>query len=163
AEVDSAMSHGWTEQVEGRPGHDYHCFVDLGAVHDPTVICVGHTDGDVAFIDRLVTYQGSREEPVQLATVEQGTSASTRSWSRRARCGRHRGRGRKHGGARLVTLRGWRCSLTRRVAVHRRPQVAQPGSLLQMSILMALDGSQPRWERWFPTALAPRRLGGSGA
>jgi hypothetical protein len=62
---------GWTEQPEGRPGVDYHGFVDLGAVHDPTVIAVGHTEGDVAFIDRLVTYQGSREEPLQLATVEQ--------------------------------------------------------------------------------------------
>jgi hypothetical protein len=71
AEVDAAMSHGWTEQIEGRPGVDYHCFVDLGAVHDPTVIAVGHLESDIAFIDRLVTYQGSREQPVQLATVEQ--------------------------------------------------------------------------------------------
>src|SRR5712691_2190109 len=71
AEVDAAMSHGWTDQVEGRAGVDYHCFVDLGAVHDPTVIAVGHVEAEVAFIDRIVTYQGSREEPVQLATVEQ--------------------------------------------------------------------------------------------
>ena len=42
------MGHGWTEQVEGRPGVSYHCFVDLGAVHDPTVIAVGHTEGNVA-------------------------------------------------------------------------------------------------------------------
>lgn len=71
AEVDAAMGHGWTEQVEGRAGVDYHCFVDLGMVHDPSVICVGHIEAEVAFIDRLVTYQGSRESPVQLATVEQ--------------------------------------------------------------------------------------------
>jgi len=70
-EVDSAMGHGWTEQLEGRPGVDYHAFVDLGAVHDPTVIAVGHVEAEVLFIDRIVTYQGSREQPVQLATVEQ--------------------------------------------------------------------------------------------
>src|SRR5262249_10592904 len=71
AEVDPARAHGWPEQVEARPDVDYPCFVDLGAVHDPTVICVGHIEDETAFIDRLVTYQGSREEPVQLATVEQ--------------------------------------------------------------------------------------------
>ena len=43
-------------------------------------------------------------------------------------------------------------SLTRRVAVHRRPQVAQPGSLLQMPILMARNpggsvGSRQRCPR----------------
>ena len=71
AEVDAAMAHGWTEQREGRPGVDYVAFVDLGAVHDPSVIAVGHVEGDVAHIDRLLTFQGSREEPVQIATVEQ--------------------------------------------------------------------------------------------
>jgi phage terminase large subunit-like protein len=70
AEVDAAMGHGWTEQIEGRSGTEYVAFVDLGAVHDPTVIAVGHVEDGVAYIDRLVTYQGSREEPVQLASVE---------------------------------------------------------------------------------------------
>src|SRR5690349_789871 len=46
-------------------------FIDLGAVHDPTVIAVGHLNAlDHAVIDRLVTFQGSREQPVQLAQVE---------------------------------------------------------------------------------------------
>jgi hypothetical protein len=70
AEVDAAMGQAWTDQPQGRPGTDYHGFVDLGAVHDPTVIAIGHVDGDLAYIDRLVTFQGSREEPVQIATVE---------------------------------------------------------------------------------------------
>src|SRR5207253_2725954 len=70
AEVDAAMAHGWTEQLEGRPGCDYHGFVDLGAVHDPSVIAVGHLESEVAFIDVLRTFQGSREQPVQLADVE---------------------------------------------------------------------------------------------
>jgi hypothetical protein len=71
AEVDAAMGHGWTEQLDARPGLEYHAFVDLGIVSDPTVIAVGHVEGLLAYIDRLVTYQGSREQPVQLATVEQ--------------------------------------------------------------------------------------------
>src|SRR5207249_8490249 len=71
AEVDAAMGHGWTEQREGRPGVDYHAFVDLGAVHDPSVVAVGHVEGEVAFIDVLRTFPGSREEPVQLAAGEE--------------------------------------------------------------------------------------------
>ncbi len=71
AEVDAAMSHGWREQREGRPGLEYVAFVDLGAVHDPTVIAVGHVEGNLAYIDVLRTFQGSREEPVQIAVVEQ--------------------------------------------------------------------------------------------
>lgn len=70
AEVDAAMGHGWIEQPQGQPGGDYHAFVDLGAVHDPTVIAVGHVESDVAYIDVLRTFQGSREEPVQMAMVE---------------------------------------------------------------------------------------------
>ena len=71
ADVDAAMGHGWTEQLEGRPGVRYVAFVDLGAVHDPSVIAVGHVEGDLAYIDKIITFQGSREAPVQLATVEE--------------------------------------------------------------------------------------------
>jgi hypothetical protein len=71
AEVDAAMAHGWTEQLEGRPGVDYVAFVDLGAVHDPSVIAVGHGEGSLAYIDVLRTFQGSREQPVQLAVIEE--------------------------------------------------------------------------------------------
>src|SRR5439155_15531368 len=67
---DGAMGRGWTELGEGWPGTDYHAFVDLGAGHDPGVIAVGHVEGEVACIDVLRTFQGSREEPVQLAAVE---------------------------------------------------------------------------------------------
>src|SRR2546425_2495404 len=70
AAVDAAMGTGWTDQLDaGAPG-EYHAFVDLGAIHDPTVICLGHLEDGVVFVDRLITYQGSRERPVQLATVE---------------------------------------------------------------------------------------------
>src|SRR5439155_16928876 len=67
---DGAMGRGWTELGEGWPGTDYHAFVDLGAVHDPSVVAVGHVEGEVACIDVLRTFQGSREAPVQLAAVE---------------------------------------------------------------------------------------------
>jgi len=70
-EVDRAMDHGWTERTEGEPGREYVAFVDLGAVRDPSVIAVGHADGDRAYIDRILTFQGSREAPVQLSTVEE--------------------------------------------------------------------------------------------
>jgi hypothetical protein len=71
AEVDRAMGHGWTERSEGIGGADHYAFVDLGAVHDPTVIAVGHLQDGLAYIDAIRTFQGSRAEPVQLATVEQ--------------------------------------------------------------------------------------------
>lgn len=70
ADVDAAMGHGWTEQVQGKPHAEYAMFVDLGAVHDPSVIALGHAEGDLTYIDRLLTFQGSREEPVQLAEVD---------------------------------------------------------------------------------------------
>jgi hypothetical protein len=71
AEVDAAMGHGWTERLNGSPGVEYHGFVDLGAVHDPSVIAVGHVEGGLAYIDVLRTFQGSREAPVQLAVIEE--------------------------------------------------------------------------------------------
>jgi phage terminase large subunit-like protein len=70
AEVDAAMGQGWTEQIEGPRGTEYVAYVDLGTVHDPSVIAVGHRDGDMAYIDRLLTFQGSPEAPVQIVTVE---------------------------------------------------------------------------------------------
>jgi hypothetical protein len=65
------MGPGWREQAIGHHGSQYSMFVDLGAVHDPTVIGIGHLDGDRAFIDRLVTFQGSRQTPVKLRAVEE--------------------------------------------------------------------------------------------
>jgi hypothetical protein len=73
-EVDAAMGQGWREQFNGNPGLSYRAFVDLGAVHDPSVIAVGHRDGGAAYIDRIVTFQGSHEAPVQLAAVEEKLS-----------------------------------------------------------------------------------------
>jgi hypothetical protein len=71
AEVDAAMATGWTEQAAGLRGIDYEAFVDLGAVHDPTVVCVGHAEpGGLVVIDRLDTLRGSREAPVKIAHVE---------------------------------------------------------------------------------------------
>lgn len=70
--LDAAMGRdGWTEQHEGAPGRSYGYFVDVGTVHDPTVIGWGHREKDLTYLDGLRTFQGSREEPVQLAAVEQ--------------------------------------------------------------------------------------------
>ena len=70
AEVDGAMGRGWVEQHVGAPGVHYDYFVDLGAVHDPSVIGIGHRDGDMVYVDTLITFQGSHSEPVNLAAVE---------------------------------------------------------------------------------------------
>jgi hypothetical protein len=44
--------------------------VDLGLVHDPSVIAVGHVEDGYVCIDRLTTFQGSRVVPVELEAVE---------------------------------------------------------------------------------------------
>jgi hypothetical protein len=69
-DVDAAMGQGWTEQHRGEPGKNYESYVDIGTVHDPTVIGIGHPEGAVVYIDRLVTLQGSRERPVAMAAIE---------------------------------------------------------------------------------------------
>lgn len=70
ADVDAAMGQRWTERLRGT-GESHVIAVDIGAVHNPAVIGVGHhgNDGRV-FVDRLVTLQGSRERPVQITALE---------------------------------------------------------------------------------------------
>jgi hypothetical protein len=70
ADVDAAMGHGWTEQLVGDPGRLYASYTDIGTVNDPTVHAIGHEADGHIYIDRLVTFQGSHEAPVQLTTVE---------------------------------------------------------------------------------------------
>ncbi len=70
ADVDHAMGRGWIEQPQGRPDCYYVASVDIGYVHDPAVICVAHAEEEMLFVDRLLTFQGSREEPVQMADLE---------------------------------------------------------------------------------------------
>lgn len=71
SEVDAAMAHAWTEQTQGRRGVAYVMYVDLGAVHDPTVIAIGHRDGESVLVDVIRTFQGSKHEPVRLRAVEE--------------------------------------------------------------------------------------------
>jgi len=69
ADVDAAMSLE-TMATRGLPGVAYMYFIDLGAVTNPTVIGLGHLSPTNAIvIDRLETLQGTREAPVQIATV----------------------------------------------------------------------------------------------
>jgi hypothetical protein len=70
AEVDDAMDGAWAETPTGEPGVSYVIAVDLGVVHDPSVLGVGHAEDQLVCVDRLVTLQGDREAPVQMATVE---------------------------------------------------------------------------------------------
>jgi hypothetical protein len=70
AEVDDAMDGSWVETPTGEPGRRYVLAVDLGAVHDPTVLGVGHEEDGLICVDKLVTLQGSHEHPVQMLAVE---------------------------------------------------------------------------------------------
>jgi hypothetical protein len=44
--------------------------LDLGVVHDRTVLSIGHRDGDRVLLDRQQTWQGSRRQPVDFGEVE---------------------------------------------------------------------------------------------
>lgn len=71
AEVDRAMASGRTQQEGTSGAQTYHVAVDLGLVSDPTVVSVGHAEGNTVVLDHVVMLQGTRKEPVQLAAVEQ--------------------------------------------------------------------------------------------
>jgi hypothetical protein len=71
ADVEAAMARDWHEQMRGRADVRYVFFVDFGAVHDPTVIAVGHDEQGTAYVDKLVTLQGNREQPVLISAVEE--------------------------------------------------------------------------------------------
>lgn len=60
----------WAPQPWGRAGVQYVAGVDLGLVKDRTAIAVLHRDGDEAVLDELMVFQGSRAEPVSIASVE---------------------------------------------------------------------------------------------
>jgi hypothetical protein len=79
-EVDAAMSSGWVEQYEARKDVNAVAFVDLGTVRDPSVICVGHAEDGRVYCDRLVTFHGSHESPVQLADVERVLRELAAAW-----------------------------------------------------------------------------------
>lgn len=69
-DVDRAMSTSWREQSCGRGQLDYHAFVDIGTVHDPSVIAVGHQEDGTVYVDALLTFQGSKRQPVRIETLE---------------------------------------------------------------------------------------------
>ena len=73
--LEAAFAEGWPEQ-ESAADEDYFAFVDLGLVHDATAIAVTHkrADGSVA-LDRLLTFKGTRKEPVRVADVLDAVTA----------------------------------------------------------------------------------------
>lgn len=48
----------------------YAAGLDLGTVNDRTVLAIGHRDGDGVVLDRMMTWEGSRKQPVDFAEVE---------------------------------------------------------------------------------------------
>jgi hypothetical protein len=69
ADVDAAMARHPGEPPRGLPGLGYGITVDLGLVADVTVIAVGHLYGPDLIVDRLVTMQGSKKQPVKISDV----------------------------------------------------------------------------------------------
>lgn len=67
ADVDAAMNHAIVIVPIGTPEV---MFVDLGTVHDPSVIATGCALAGEIIITELHTFQGSHEQPVQIADVE---------------------------------------------------------------------------------------------
>lgn len=51
-------------------GGGYVAALDLGVVHDRTVLAIGHRAGDRVVLDRMQTWKGSRAHPVDFAEVE---------------------------------------------------------------------------------------------
>lgn len=67
ADVDAAMN---APRVDVPVGTRQVMFVDLGTVHDPSVIATGCHLGEAVVITRLETFQGSHDQPVQIADVQ---------------------------------------------------------------------------------------------
>jgi hypothetical protein len=68
--VDDAMDGSWVETSAPEPGREYVITVDLGLVDNPAVVGMGSQQDGLVCVDRLITFQGSREAPIQLRAVE---------------------------------------------------------------------------------------------
>jgi len=69
-DVDAAMGTGWVEQLWSCPEPGHVIAVDIGSIHDPTVVGAGHSREGLIYICRLVTLQGSREAPVRMSAIK---------------------------------------------------------------------------------------------
>lgn len=68
-----------------RTGTGYVAGLDLGSVNDRSVLAVGHREGDVVLLDRMMAWQGSRARPVDFAEVEDFILAAYRRFRFRLR------------------------------------------------------------------------------
>jgi len=62
-----------TMQPSGDPSLSYVGTIDYGATRDRTVLCIMHKDPEtqLMIVDRMDVLQGSREHPVQIASIEE--------------------------------------------------------------------------------------------
>lgn len=68
--LETAYAEGWRQQREAVPDAKHYAFVDLGLVHDATVIAVTHRrDDGTVVLDTLKTFRGSRSRPVRVQSV----------------------------------------------------------------------------------------------
>jgi hypothetical protein len=73
ADVDWAMGQDWGECFGACPEPGHVIGIDIGLLHDPAVIAMGHLKDGQIYICRLITFQGSRDAPVRIATLEHVT------------------------------------------------------------------------------------------
>jgi phage terminase large subunit-like protein len=79
-EVDAAMSTGHREEYGGRRDVTAYVFVDFGLVSDPTAIALGYEEDGRVVIGRIITFQGSKRHPVQIAAVERTLRELAEQW-----------------------------------------------------------------------------------
>jgi terminase large subunit-like protein len=58
------------ESSKAQTDAEYVGSVDVGLVHDPSVVAVAHGEGERYVLDTLRTLQGTKDEPVQLEALE---------------------------------------------------------------------------------------------
>ena len=78
AALDAAFSLGGP--AEPSINHGYVAGLDLGTVNDRTVLSAGHAYADRVYLDRMVTWQGTRKQPVNFEEVERTIVAAHRRY-----------------------------------------------------------------------------------
>lgn len=71
-EVDASRDETLTPRLGGQDGIKYYLAVDLGLTRDRTVLTICHKDKEtnLVYLDYIKTYQGTKQQPVLIADVE---------------------------------------------------------------------------------------------
>lgn len=80
-EVDDAMGGGRVEEFGGRTDVAAEIAVDIGIVHDPSVVAVGYLEAGKVVVGRLLTFKGNKSRPVQISSVAHAVQLLCTQWS----------------------------------------------------------------------------------